>query len=88
MTIPAAWKSQNNRATGEMLVPYEALELEDWPASGDLGLSIWWVHTGPEGKVTNLYWTDDGYPWSPRWYGVVRLVNKRDAPLPYMVRVK
>jgi len=86
--IAAAWKSQGDRAAGEMLIPYELLESKGWPVSGDLGLSIWWVHAGPDGKATNLYWSADGYPWSPRWFGVVRLADRKDAPLPCMVRVK
>ncbi|HUU69528.1 MAG TPA: hypothetical protein VM186_08385, partial [Planctomycetota bacterium] len=72
----------------EMFVPYELMELTAWPASGDLGLSIWWTHTGPDGKVTQIMWSEDGHPWNTRWYGVVRLVNDAKAKLPYVVRVK
>jgi len=86
--IAAAWKTQGDRVTGEMLIPYGVLESKDWPSSGDLGLSIGWAHTGPDGKVTNLSWSDDGYPWSPRWFGVVRLTDKPGAPMPCTVRVK
>lgn len=72
----------------ELFIPYELMELTAWPTAGDLGLSIWWTHVGPDGQKTNLYWSEDGHPWNPRWYGVVRLGADSPTNLPYMVRVK
>ncbi|HUW31957.1 MAG TPA: GDSL-type esterase/lipase family protein [Planctomycetota bacterium] len=86
--ITGAWKKTDGGSAIEMFVPYELMELTAWPASGDLGLSIWWTHTGPDGKVTQIMWSEDGHPWNTRWYGVVRLVNDAKAKLPYVVRVK
>lgn len=72
----------------ELFIPYEAIGLEAWPNSGDLGFSFWWNHTGEDGKVTRLLWSDRGHPWNPRWFGVVRLDDGNSAPRPYMVRVE
>jgi lysophospholipase L1-like esterase len=83
------WRSAGHAATIELFVPYELMEINAWPASGDLGLSVWWVHSGDDGKTTNLMWSENGHPWNTRWYGVVRLQERADeSGLPYMVRVK
>ena len=71
----------------EWLIPYSQLELNAWPASGDLGCSIWWRHMTADGHV-DLHWSEDGHPWNPRWFGVIRLTDDPDARMPYMVRVK
>jgi lysophospholipase L1-like esterase len=87
--LAGRWKSAGDAATIEMFVPYELMEIGCWPASGDLGLSIWWMHSGADGKTTNLMWSENGHPWNTRWYGVVRLQERADAAaLPYAVRVK
>ena len=86
--LEGCWKSEENRTTAEILVPYALMEARAWPASGDLGLSIWWAHTGADGKVTDLFWSDDGYPWTPRWFGVVRLSDRPATSLPVMIRIK
>ena len=86
--MKGAWKKSDYGAALEFFVPYELMELASWPAANDLGLSIWWVHTGPDGKVTNIMWSEDGHPWNTRWYGVVRLVKDKSEELPYMVRIK
>ena len=85
--MAGAWKSQDGGASIEMFIPYELMELAAWPASGDLGLSIWWKHAGANGS-TNLMWSEDGHPWNTCWYGVVRLMNAPRGELPYMVRVR
>jgi len=72
----------------ELFIPYELMEMTAWPKSGDLGVSIWWTHVGPDGKNTTLQWSEDGHPWNPRWFGVVRIVDDAATNLPYMVRVK
>jgi lysophospholipase L1-like esterase len=81
-----AWKEKDGELSGEVFVPYAALGLEAWPLSGDLGLSIAWRHSGPDGKTTTLQWAEDGHPWNTRWFGVVRL--NPVAPLPFRVRVE
>ena len=87
---PAALANGSGRTvdgsvTAEYSIPYAALATTLWPISGDLGLSFWWTHQG-QGGVTHLQWSEDGHPWSTRWYGVVR----RDpvGPLPWVVRVR
>ncbi len=86
--LAGVWKDTPNGTNLELFIPYRAFDQKVWPAGGDLGFSVWWVHTGASGKVTNLLWSDDGFPWTPRWYGVVRLDEGAARPLPYMVRVK
>ncbi|HUS57556.1 MAG TPA: GDSL-type esterase/lipase family protein [Planctomycetota bacterium] len=85
--IKGAWKATDAGADLEMFVPYELMELTEWPRTRDLGLSIWWTHTGP-GGATHIMWSEDGHPWNTRWYGVVRLLKHARERLPYMVRVK
>lgn len=84
--IVSSSRTQDGRSTIEFRVPWAAMDARQWPADGDLGLSFWWRHKGPKG-VTNLQWSEDGHPWSTRWYGVVRLQTDHE-PLPFMVRVK
>ena len=90
--LKGAWKKTPDGIDIELFVPYELMELHAWPdaafGSRDLGLSIWWSHVGPDGKTTNLMWSEDGHPWNTRWYGVVRLVKRPDEKVPYMVRIK
>jgi hypothetical protein len=71
--------------TAEIFVPYDVLGIAAWPESGDLGLSIAWTHRHDAGRITRLFWSDNGHPWSTRWFGVAR----RDpaAPLPCMIRI-
>lgn len=83
------WVAADGRTRLECTVPYALFEQQGWPASGDLGLSLWWVHHGGDGQTTHLQWSEDGHPWNPRWYGVVRLQEVPDpAALPWMVRVR
>lgn len=83
------WTAAGGRTRLEFTVPYALCEQQGWPASGDLGLSLWWVHRGSEGRTTHLQWSEDGHPWNPRWYGVVRLQERPDrSALPWMVRVR
>lgn len=87
--LSGAWRSADGRTRMEITVPYSLCEQSAWPVSGDLGLSLWWVHQGPAGRKTNLQWSEDGHPWNPRWYGVARLQASPDpATLPWMVRVR
>jgi lysophospholipase L1-like esterase len=85
--LKGAWKKTDDGAAIEAFIPYELMECSAWPASKDLGLSIWWRHTGPQGN-TNLMWSEDGHPWNTRWYGVVRLSDDAGAVRPYVVRVR
>jgi hypothetical protein len=90
--LAGAWKAKDTGANLEFFVPYAMLGTDIWPTDGDLGMSIWWRHTNnsPEAKYpsTNLQWSEDGQPWSTRWYGVIRADDGKNKPLPYMVRVK
>ncbi|MGB2614263.1 MAG: SGNH/GDSL hydrolase family protein [Phycisphaerae bacterium] len=87
--LRGAWKVlPDDGATVEMFVPYALMETAAWPASGDLGFSIWWVHVGADDKTTNLMWSEDGHPWNPRWYGIVRLTDRQPEDMPFMVRVR
>lgn len=85
--MSGTWRQSDEGLNLELFVPYALFEKRAWPPSGDLGLSLWWVHSGPDGKKTNLMWSEEGHPWNPRWYGVVRHTNKPDS-VPFMVRVK
>jgi hypothetical protein len=64
------------------------MDQSEWPASGDLGLSVWWTHLGADGKRTNLLWAEEGNPWNPRWHGVIRRTDQPVSTLPYRVRIK
>jgi hypothetical protein len=80
------WKKTGASVSGEIFVPYGILGTVAWPESGDLGLSLVWRHVPEVGKNTTLMWAENGHPWNPRWFGVVRLNPK--GPLPYRVRVE
>ena len=84
--LAGAWKPSADGANLEIFVPYSVMNADSWPDSGDLGHSIVWNHTGPNGKLTTLMWAEDGFPWNPLWYGVVRL--DRGKPAPYRIKVK
>jgi len=87
--LAGRWARNGDETAIELRVPYALFEATSWPASGDLGISIWWIHVSPDGRRTNLMWSEDGHPWSPRWYGVVRLQERPDeSRLPYMTRVR
>lgn len=83
------WRSVDGQTVIELAVPYPLLGTTGWPASGDLGLSLCWTHRGADQQVTQLQWSEDGHPWNPRWYGVVRLQQQPAATLlPWMVRTR
>jgi hypothetical protein len=87
--LAGRWSATEGSTGVEVFIPYELMELTAWPSSGDLGLSVWWVHTGADGKQTHLMWSEDGHPWNTRWYGVVRLQDRADTEaLPFVTRVK
>ncbi|MBA3685111.1 MAG: hypothetical protein H0W72_07705 [Planctomycetes bacterium] len=81
-----AWRREGDLTTIELRIPYAVMGASAWPAAGDLGLSLHWTHAGTT-PPTMLQWFEDGHPWNPRWYGVVRLARD-DAPLPFVVRVE
>ncbi|MFA6294685.1 MAG: SGNH/GDSL hydrolase family protein, partial [Victivallales bacterium] len=85
--LAGKWKKTDYGAFVEIFIPYDLLDISSWPESGDLGFSLWWTHRGT-GGVTNLMWSEDGHPWSTRWYGVIRLENQPGKSLPWMVRIK
>jgi len=85
--MTGAWAVSADGLNLEIYLPYALFDATSWPVSGDLGVSIAWVHNGANGKQTTLNWSEDGFPWTPRWFGVVR--DTADAKtLPYMVRIK
>lgn len=87
--LRGAWRQTEDGVTLELFVPYALMNSQNWPASGDLGVSIWWTHIGLGGQKTHLMWSEDGHPWNTRWYGVVRrFEGQSSAALPLMVRVK
>lgn len=71
---------------GELFVPYAAMNASAWPADGDLGASIVWMHAHADGRVTRLMWSENGHPWNTRWFGVVR--RDPQGPLPWRTRVE
>lgn len=85
--LAGKWKKTEKGAFIELFIPYELMDLQSWPESGDLGFSIWWIHNGP-GGTTHLMWSEDGHPWNTRWYGVLRLSGENVRKLPWMVRIK
>lgn len=82
---PGRWRQAAAGVTAEFTIPYAVFGSTAWPSGGDLGLSFWWSHQGP-GGTTQLQWSEDGHPWSTRWYGVVR--RDPSGPLPWVVRVR
>ncbi len=87
--LRGAWKATPAGCTLEFFVPYALMNTRGWPLSGDLGLSIWWTHLGEGGRKTHLMWSENGHPWNPRWFGVVRRLAPGDKrELPFMVRVR
>ena len=86
--LTGRWSPTTNGIAMELRVPYASLERSAWPTSGDLGLQVQWNHVGEGNRKTTLYWADDGQPWTPRWYGVVRRERQGHQSLPYMVRVR
>ncbi len=85
--LTGRWRAAGGAVVeGELFVPYGVLNSARWPESGDLGVSIVWMHTGTDGRVTRLLWSENGHPWNTRWFGVVR----RDpaGPLPWRVRIQ
>jgi hypothetical protein len=87
--LKGVWQATADGANLEIFVPYSMLDIDGWPEAGDLGLSIDWLHRSSEPDVTDthLQWSEDGHPWNPRWYGVIRLTDDPHG-LPYMVRIK
>ncbi|MET0261433.1 MAG: SGNH/GDSL hydrolase family protein [Rariglobus sp.] len=85
--LSGRWRALGAAAVeGELFVPYGVLNTARWPESGDLGVSIVWMHTGADGRVTRLLWSENGHPWNTRWFGVVR--RDPTGPLPWRVRIQ
>lgn len=82
------WIKTDQGMDAECFIPYELMDRENWPESGDLGLSIIWRHKHENGKQTKLLWSEDSHEWNPRWYGVIRLLKNPEDKLPYRVRIK
>lgn len=90
------WQATADGGAFEFFIPYTLFEQNAWPASGELGLGIDWAHFGKLdkptdpgwSKETHLQWSEDAHPWNPRCYGVLRLVQDANEPLPYIVRVR
>ena len=83
-----AWRKNNEGVTtGEIFVPYGFLGITHWPDAGDLGVSIVWKHREKNGQSTSLMWSENGHPWNPLWFGVVRCTSDA-AALPFMIRVR
>jgi hypothetical protein len=81
--LTGRWIATKGGLTAEVFVPYSLMNAAQWPVSGDLGLSIDWTHQG-----THLMWSEDGHPWNPRWFGVVRRTDAPVETLPYVVHVR
>jgi lysophospholipase L1-like esterase len=85
--LAGKWKKTDNGAFMEIFIPYELMEIDSYPESGDIGFSLWWTHNGNAG-ITNLMWSEDGHPWNTRWYGIIRIEKEFGQNLPYMIRIK
>lgn len=71
----------------ELFIPYSLMHQTHWPIEQqDIGLSVWWSHTGAAGK-TQLLWSDRGHPWNTLHFGVLRHVDSPAATLPTLVHV-
>jgi len=79
------WRQSGKKTDGEMFVPYSLFRQTAWPTSGDLGLSIIWTHPHADKNITRLMWSENGHPWTPRWFGVVRL--EPQGVLPFLLRI-
>lgn len=84
--ITSAIKSQNNVSDIELFIPYALMNCDTWPTDQDMGLSLWWVHNGEQGK-THLQWSDRGHPWNTTHFGVLRRVTSPDTKLPTLVQI-
>lgn len=84
--LKAAYKTDGGGITnGEIFIPYKTIGLAQWPDRGELGMSIVWTHWHESGPPTRLMWSENGHPWSSRWFGVVR--RDPTAALPYIIRI-
>lgn len=86
--LQAVWKANADGTdfTAELFIPYAVAGLAAWPESGDLGFSLVWRHRHEDGRATYLMWAENGHPWNPRWFGVVRRDPK--GPVAFRVRVQ
>ena len=83
-----AWRQTAEGLDLEVFVPYGVCETNTWPVDGDLGFDLRWSHHGADGRITHLHWFGDGYPWTPRGFGVVRLVTNPAENRPWLVRMR
>jgi len=81
--------TQDQETVLEFFVPYSVINRDHWPKSGDLGFSIDWAHQKiePGAPITHLQWSENGHPWNPLWYGVLRLTDD-PSDLPYRIRIE
>lgn len=86
--MKGVWKEEGDRTNIEIFIPYNLFEKEKFPESKELAISIWWRHISEKNKITNIYWSEVGHPWNPRWYGVIKLIDNPVEKLPYMVRMR
>lgn len=87
--VRGSWRAVEGGAELELFIPYTWMKTESFPASGDMGFSLVWRHTGPEGEKTTLNWGESGHSWTPLNYGVIRLQEKPDiASLPFRIRLE
>jgi len=82
------WREKGDKYNIEIFIPYNLFEKENFPESKELGVSIWWKHHTNKNEITNIYWSEVGHPWNPRWYGVIKLADNPYEKLPYMVRMR
>ncbi len=80
------WIQDGAQIEGELFIPYPVIGLKHWPESGDLGWSIIWKYQPDSGDPTYLMWSENGHPWTPRWYGVAR--KNPQGALPFRIQVE
>jgi lysophospholipase L1-like esterase len=89
--LVGAWTREGEQTTVELSFPYAVLGATAWPASGELGFNVVWVHRLGDDKKTGVrqLWSDNRHWWTPVGFGVVHLQQKPDeAELPWLVRVR
>lgn len=84
--LRGVWRKEGDDTHLELFVPYSLFCREEWPAGGDMGFSLIWEHKGEAG-TTRLLWAENGHPWNPLWYGVVRRGDHKRDELPVRIMI-
>lgn len=87
-TLQGRWHhaTDGDVTTGELFIPYETMNVLDWPESGYMGLSLVWIHKVSPEKRVQLNWSADRFPWNTLGFGIV--CRDPTGKLPWKVRLR